>query len=306
MANSPNKSSSTSSDWNKLRFSSRPQPVQISEWSSPPVPHSGWAGCDLMLGAGMVIIQPSTGKVVVVEEMIEYIENEVTGKAKKIDKGKRKESGKTGDDTAGPAERKTMTFRRRCFLPRGRKDIGESVDQTALREAYEESGYEVDFLPLHVYNRQPAAPNDREAYSRPSTEAIYHTLCSWSPRFRNGQCVDNGGEYFVSWFIGQIPENPVHHKGVGMPDEQNYVSRLMPPEEALNALGDPMERRVLEYAWAAYLSHHRFLQFEMEQEEQRKLDQGKLEEAALLEGDKSGQVLEEKEDRAHKESGSTT
>lgn len=51
-----------------------------------------------MLGAGMVLIQDKTNKIVVIYE-----------KQKKY-----------------------------WFFPRGRKDIGESLEQTALREAYEE------------------------------------------------------------------------------------------------------------------------------------------------------------------------
>ena len=51
---------------------------------------------NFMLGAGAVIIQPSSGKVVVVQD---------------------------GDS---------------WFLPKGRKDLGESIEQAALREAYEE------------------------------------------------------------------------------------------------------------------------------------------------------------------------
>jgi ADP-ribose pyrophosphatase YjhB (NUDIX family) len=51
-----------------------------------------------MLGAGMVLIQENTHKIVVVYE----------------------------------------TQKRYWFFPRGRKDMGESLEQTALREAYEE------------------------------------------------------------------------------------------------------------------------------------------------------------------------
>jgi 8-oxo-dGTP pyrophosphatase MutT (NUDIX family) len=51
-----------------------------------------------MLGAGMVIIQPTSGKLVLLYET------------------------------------KLMYW----FLPKGRKDVGESLEQTALREAYEE------------------------------------------------------------------------------------------------------------------------------------------------------------------------
>ena len=59
-----------------------------------------------MLGAGMVVIQPSTGKVVLLSE--------------------RHESRRGGQPY------------HRWFLPKGRKDVGESLEQTALREAYEE------------------------------------------------------------------------------------------------------------------------------------------------------------------------
>jgi 8-oxo-dGTP pyrophosphatase MutT (NUDIX family) len=51
-----------------------------------------------MLGAGMVILQPATGRIVVVHE----------------------------------------TARGYWFLPKGRKDVGESLADAAVREAYEE------------------------------------------------------------------------------------------------------------------------------------------------------------------------
>jgi 8-oxo-dGTP pyrophosphatase MutT (NUDIX family) len=62
------------------------------------IPDSCFWTQDFMLGASMVVIQPSSGKVVVVNN----------------------------------------TARHSWFLPRGRKDIGESLEQCALREAYEE------------------------------------------------------------------------------------------------------------------------------------------------------------------------
>lgn len=78
--------------------SAPPQPRTFSQYSTPAVPDSAWASEDFMLGAGMVIIQPATHKVVVIYE----------------------------------------TQRKFWFLPRGRKDFGESLEQTALREAHEE------------------------------------------------------------------------------------------------------------------------------------------------------------------------
>jgi hypothetical protein len=72
--------------------------IPLSLFSSPAVPNSAWCASNFMLGAGMVILQPSTHKVVVLyDEKFKY-----------------------------------------WFLPRGRKDVGESLETTALREAYEE------------------------------------------------------------------------------------------------------------------------------------------------------------------------
>jgi 8-oxo-dGTP pyrophosphatase MutT (NUDIX family) len=60
---------------------------------------SRWASGSFQLAAGCVIIQGSTGKVVVVR-----------------------------DQAVG-----------RWFLPRGRKDVGETLEQAAFREGYEVS-----------------------------------------------------------------------------------------------------------------------------------------------------------------------
>lgn len=80
------------------RLATPSAPPRFSENSSPAVRDSIWYAQDMMLGAGMAIIQPSTGKVVLVYE-----------KRKKY-----------------------------WFLPKGRKDQGESLEEAALREAYEE------------------------------------------------------------------------------------------------------------------------------------------------------------------------
>ena len=70
---------------------------QLSDKSTPAIPDSFFHVTEFILGAGIVAIQPSTGKIVVV------------------------------DNGEG-----------RWFLPKGRKDKGESLDKTALREGYEE------------------------------------------------------------------------------------------------------------------------------------------------------------------------
>lgn len=82
--------------------SPRPQPpLNFSRYSSTSVPDGGWACEDFMVGVGMVVIQPTTNKMVLLYD----------------------HSGLKG---------------RSYFLPKGRKDLGETLQQAALREAYEE------------------------------------------------------------------------------------------------------------------------------------------------------------------------
>jgi hypothetical protein len=76
-------------------------PYELSSLSTTAVQPTRWASCDFVLAAGLCILQPATGRVVLVT---------------------------TGDHKAKGG---------RWFLPRGRKDIGESLEETALREGHE-------------------------------------------------------------------------------------------------------------------------------------------------------------------------
>jgi hypothetical protein len=121
------------------------------------------------------------------------------------------------------------TKRKIWFLPKGRKDVGESLEQTALRETYEEvsvcslsfsclmpscsnkSGYRVEFLPLYTPTRAPVSPDvPRGQYELPNTEPIYVSVISWAPRKnRRSRATDNGGEYLSFYYVGQIPPDAV-------------------------------------------------------------------------------------------------
>ena len=86
------------------------KPIKLSDVSTPTVPDSVWFSADVHLGAGVVIIQPTSGKVVVIS-LKQMRKDEETGK-----------------------EYEYEGF----FLPKGRKDLGESLEDAALREGYEE------------------------------------------------------------------------------------------------------------------------------------------------------------------------
>lgn len=82
------------------RLFTKKKPKVFSQNSTPAVPNSLWFASDFLLGAGMVLIQEESQKVAVVYD----------------------------------------TNAKNWFLPKGRKDVGESLEDAALREAYEEVG----------------------------------------------------------------------------------------------------------------------------------------------------------------------
>jgi 8-oxo-dGTP pyrophosphatase MutT (NUDIX family) len=204
----------------------------LSEFSSGYVPDSVFAQSDFILGAGMVIFEQNTFRVVVVN-----------------------------DERSG-----------HWFFPKGRKDIGESLEQAALREAYEESGYVTEFFPLYNSTRQPGSPEDPLAEYRRNTEAVYITVRAWIKK--------DPVEYLTHWYVGIIPENAVRHTGTGMPDEQAYKAHLLPPQEAFNHLG-VTEGKILEYV--CRIVKHNFrqgVQCDMELEEAEKALQARAQSGA--------------------------
>ncbi|KAJ7042958.1 NUDIX hydrolase domain-like protein [Mycena alexandri] len=189
----------------RWRLPVAPPPPRMSPWSSAQVPDSMWADTNLLLGAGMVVLQPATSKIVVVYE----------------------------------------SKKKYWFLPKGRKDVGESLEQAALREAHEESGYRVEFLPLHTHSRAPLPPNTptRDLNSEP----IYITTQAFAARTRNNRSAPPG-EYLTFWYVGQIPADAVREEGTGMPDEVNYEAHLLSLDEAVGRL-DSVEGAIVQYAW---------------------------------------------------------
>ncbi|KAH6912070.1 hypothetical protein BKA70DRAFT_1266470 [Coprinopsis sp. MPI-PUGE-AT-0042] len=186
-------------------------PPLLHNWSSPAVPDSAWCSQSFLLGSGMLIIQKNTHKVVLVYE-----------KAKKY-----------------------------YFLPKGRKDTGESLEQAALREAYEESGYRPNFMSHFTPNHAPIPPHERDSFYRSHSEAIYITTMSWAPRKRLNGEIDHGGEYLTHWYLGEISEDATRQTGTGMPDELNYEAQLLSIEQARQCIGG-IQRLILEYGWLVY------------------------------------------------------
>ncbi|KIJ28173.1 hypothetical protein M422DRAFT_190128 [Sphaerobolus stellatus SS14] len=223
----PTSSSASSSTSAKL--------IPLSSNSTSAQADSLWFCNDFLLGAGMVIIQPSSGKVVLVyDNHYKYF-----------------------------------------FLPKGRKDVGESLEQAALREAHEESGYRAQFLPLSLPHLQPRPPLPPSIPGHPqntlpkdplrlSSEPIYiSTQLDYNPRRKNAH------EYITFWYVGYIEEDAVPEEGTKMADEQGYVTHLLPYHEAEERLTG-LQGSVLRKAYEVWNTTKRFqeeLQQEQEQEQ---------------------------------------
>jgi len=216
----------------------------LSAASSKSLPISLWASSDFLLGAGVVIIQPSTSRVVLL---------------KRVEKFK----DENGVETDGIV----------YFLPKGRKDVGESLSEAALREGYEESGYKCTLLPLNVPTHAPAPSEvskdnpegDLSATHRyPNTEPFYISTY----HFDDPGCFDpnhssgNGVQYFAFWYLAQIGEHAKEEVGTRTAFETGYETLLLPFEEAIelmhsesNRLRNWAQRTVLKMAWRLWEAH---------------------------------------------------
>ena len=189
----------------------------VTAHSTPAQPQALWSSSDFTLGAGAVIIQPSTGKACIIEDF--------------------------------------PTAAGRYFLPRGRKDVGESLEAAALREVYEESGYRASFLPALHPQRQPRSPEQRQRASqslssRLTTEAFYIMTFPYYDlrRAPTDPKPKTGGEYVTFWWLCQIDEDAQPETGTQMHDEQGYRTHLLPFAEALEKMrsgGDSFQYRIL-------------------------------------------------------------
>ncbi|KII91490.1 hypothetical protein PLICRDRAFT_38250 [Plicaturopsis crispa FD-325 SS-3] len=218
---SHNRTASSSS--NRARISHRlrpsPPPHIFTTESSPAIPDSHWVAHDFWLGVGMVIIQPATNKVVIVH------------------------------DSATD----------RWFLPKGRKDIGESLEQAALREAYEETGYRAEFLPIITHTRAPTPPNASPHTIAPlNCEPFLVDISLWASRTMSRQG-DSGGEYIMHWYVGQIGPDATRETGTGMPDEQGYVGHLVDPQTAYERLSASGHREIFVKAWTLWAETKQYL-----------------------------------------------
>jgi 8-oxo-dGTP pyrophosphatase MutT (NUDIX family) len=82
------------------------------------------------------------------------------------------------------------------FLAKGRKDIGESLEEAAIRETFEETGYTVKLLPLPI----PTLATIPSGISSPS-----HVIEPVAVTQRN----TNGKQKIIFWYAAQGDSNAI-------------------------------------------------------------------------------------------------
>lgn len=125
------------------------------------------------------------------------------------------------------------------LLAKGRRNVAETVQQTAIREVTEETGFACRLLPLTLTTRAPPAVETGHSPDEPRT----HTeVCE--PFMMTLRHLDDGKNLkTIMWFIAEIDEASA--KGDG---EKNFAVGLFAFEEALKQLEYQLDRDILEKA----------------------------------------------------------
>ena len=136
-----------------------------------------------------------------------------------------------------------ILYRGEWMLAKGRRNIGESRSQAALREMKEETGYSCHLLPLTMKTRAPPAIETGDC---PDEARVHEKVCEpfmLTCRHLHG----NGCLKLIWWYVAAIDESVE----VG-PGEEQFKTRLVGFEEALGLLTFENDREIVRKAMEIY------------------------------------------------------
>ncbi|KAI8199024.1 hypothetical protein K4K52_009233 [Colletotrichum sp. SAR 10_76] len=125
------------------------------------------------------------------------------------------------------------------MLPKGRKDLNETLEDAAKRETYEETGVRVDLLPVNISTRATTpssiAPNRPTHVTEPIAVA---------------QRVSDGVLKIIFWFVAAADSTIPRQEGTQQEDEDFEVS-WVDVEEVGDRLSFADDQRIAREACAA-------------------------------------------------------
>lgn len=95
-----------------------------------------------------------------------------------------------------------------CMLPKGRKDLGEALEQTAKRETFEETGIRVELLPVR-FPTLATAPSSLEELPKTIIEPIAMTQ----------RTTPHGILKVIFWYVAAADSTSVREEGTQQENE---------------------------------------------------------------------------------------
>lgn len=128
------------------------------------------------------------------------------------------------------------------LLPKGRKDRGESMDVTAVRETFEETGYDCELLPCRMPTRAPEIginTIDVAVIGDNLTEPFAVTI---------RELGESKGTKIIWWFLTRVKSNVTERATSTQTDSENFDSQFFDINEAILQLSFPKDRDLVHRA----------------------------------------------------------
>ena len=131
--------------------------------------------------------------------------------------------------------------REKLLLPKGCKNMGESIEAAAIRETFEETGYPCELIPVCMPTCALAPGVDMMDVVRvmnDATEPIAVTL----------QNLDSEGCKFIWWFIARVKGHRAEKVEGTQSESEDYVSEFFDADEAVEKVSHEWDRHALTQA----------------------------------------------------------
>lgn len=122
-------------------------------------------------------------------------------------------------------------------LPKGRKDRGESLEVTAVRETYEETGYPCEILPCRIPTRAPAA-GARQFGSSIVDDSVEAFAMTMRP-LRQPNAVK-----FISWYLAKLQDGSAEKVDGTQTEWEDYESIFIEADAAVERLSHIDDKQV--------------------------------------------------------------